>query len=75
MNFDLGHRPKVPRPAGGPAPEATTVTVQGPRRAFAHGDGAWAYEPGAFTLHVGAPVQDEAGAAEVHVRQLAFGGD
>jgi beta-glucosidase len=49
------------------AGQATTVTIEVPARAFAHWDGAWAYEPGMFTLHVGASVQDEAGSSDVHL--------
>ncbi|WFR67106.1 glycoside hydrolase family 3 C-terminal domain-containing protein [Curtobacterium flaccumfaciens] len=48
------------------AGESTEVSIEVPARAFAHWagehrDGAWAYEPGAFTLHVGASVADESG--------------
>lgn len=48
------------------AGESTEVSIEVPARAFAHWDeGAWAYEPGEFTLHVGASVVDEAGRATV----------
>ncbi|WP_249124133.1 glycoside hydrolase family 3 C-terminal domain-containing protein [Saccharopolyspora erythraea] len=47
------------------ASEATEVTIAVPARAFAHWDGGWAYEPGTFTLHVGASVLDIAGSAEL----------
>ncbi|WJY01556.1 glycoside hydrolase family 3 C-terminal domain-containing protein [Curtobacterium sp. 458] len=40
---------------------STEVSIEVPARAFAHWDGAWSYEPGTFTLHVGASVADEAG--------------
>jgi beta-glucosidase len=43
------------------AGESTEVSIEVPARAFAHWDGAWAYEPGTFTLHVGASVSDESG--------------
>ncbi|MFJ7290098.1 beta-glucosidase H [Curtobacterium sp. NPDC098951] len=43
------------------AGESTEVSIEVPARAFAHWDGAWAYEPGAFTLHVGASVAAESG--------------
>ncbi|WP_420366894.1 beta-glucosidase [Curtobacterium sp. L3-7] len=43
------------------AGESTEVSIEVPARAFAHWDGAWAYEPGTFTLHVGASVADAAG--------------
>ncbi|OIH96589.1 glycosyl hydrolase [Curtobacterium sp. MCBA15_001] len=44
---------------------STEVSIEVPARAFAHWDGAWAFEPGVFTLHVGTSVADEAGSAEV----------
>ncbi|GAA3342496.1 glycoside hydrolase family 3 C-terminal domain-containing protein [Curtobacterium pusillum] len=51
--------------------ESTEVSVEVPARAFAHWDGgqdgAWAYEPGTFTLHVGASVTDESGAVTVEL--------
>jgi len=45
---------------------STEVSIEVPARAFAHWvggntDGAWVYEPGTFTLHVGASVTDESG--------------
>ncbi|WP_422872732.1 beta-glucosidase family protein [Curtobacterium sp. RRHDQ66] len=43
------------------AGESTEVSIEVPARAFAHWDDAWAYEPGTFTLHVGASVADAAG--------------
>ncbi|SBN64729.1 beta-glucosidase [Curtobacterium sp. 9128] len=43
------------------AGESTEVSIEVPARAFAHWDGAWAYELGTFTLHVGASVADAAG--------------
>jgi len=43
------------------AGESTEVSIEVPARAFAHWDGAWVYEPGTFTLHVGASVADAAG--------------
>jgi beta-glucosidase len=43
------------------AGESTEVSIEVPARAFAHWDSAWAYEPGAFTLHVGASVAAESG--------------
>ncbi|MCA5923811.1 beta-glucosidase [Curtobacterium oceanosedimentum] len=43
------------------AGESTEVSIEVPARAFAHWDGSWRYEPGTFTLHVGASVADEAG--------------
>ncbi len=50
---------------------STEVSIEVPARAFAHweGDqsGAWAYEPGTFTLHVGASVVDEAGTATLEL--------
>ncbi|EFL27737.1 hypothetical protein SSOG_07451 [Streptomyces himastatinicus ATCC 53653] len=52
------------------APGATeTVNVTVPARAFAHWDeGAWAYEPGEFTLHVGSSVDDLPASVPVHLR-------
>ncbi|MCJ1712982.1 glycoside hydrolase family 3 protein [Curtobacterium sp. VKM Ac-2922] len=47
------------------AGESTEVTVTVPARAFAHWDGAWAHEPGVFTLHVGTSVAAESGTVEV----------
>ncbi|WP_411897139.1 glycoside hydrolase family 3 protein [Curtobacterium sp. 'Ferrero'] len=53
------------------AGESTEVSIEVPARAFAHWDGgqdgAWAYEPGGFTLHVGASVVDEAGAVALEL--------
>ena len=54
------------------AGESTEVSIQVPARAFAHWvgehrDGAWAYESGAFTLHVGASVTAESGTVRVEV--------
>ncbi len=46
---------------------STEVSIEVPARAFAHWDGAWAYEPGAFTLHVGASVVDESGTATLEL--------
>jgi beta-glucosidase len=47
------------------------VSIEVPARAFAHWeggqDGRWAYEPGTFTLHVGASVVDEAGRATLEL--------
>ncbi len=43
------------------AGESTEVSIEVPARAFAHWDGAWVYEPGTFTLHVGASVAAAAG--------------
>ncbi|OII14475.1 glycoside hydrolase family 3 C-terminal domain-containing protein [Curtobacterium sp. MCBA15_008] len=40
------------------AGESTEVSIEVPARAFAHWDGSWQYESGAFTLHVGASVAD-----------------
>ncbi|MGN6407798.1 MAG: beta-glucosidase H [Curtobacterium sp.] len=47
------------------AGQSTEVSIEIPARAFAHWDGAWAYEPGTFTLHVGASVSDESGTVTV----------
>lgn len=47
------------------AGESTEVSIEVPARAFAHWDGAWAYESGAFTLHVGASVMAESGTVRV----------
>ncbi len=50
------------------AGESTEVSIEVPARAFAHWqDGAWRYEPGAFTLHVGASVTDEAETAALEL--------
>ncbi|WP_083420905.1 beta-glucosidase [Curtobacterium sp. MCBA15_009] len=50
------------------AGESTEVSIEVPARAFAHWqDGAWRYEPGAFTLHVGASVTDESGTAALEL--------
>ncbi|MFJ3385925.1 MULTISPECIES: beta-glucosidase [unclassified Curtobacterium] len=49
------------------AGESTEVSIEVPARAFAHWDGAWAYEPGTFTLHVGASVVDAAGTVDVEL--------
>ena len=46
---------------------SATVTIDVPRRHFAHWDGSWQYEPGDFTLHVGASVIDEAGRTVVAI--------
>ncbi|MGN8049140.1 glycoside hydrolase family 3 C-terminal domain-containing protein [Curtobacterium sp. 22159] len=50
---------------------STEVSIEVPARAFAHWvggqDGAWAYERGAFTLHVGASVRDESGAVPLEL--------
>lgn len=43
------------------AGESTEVSIEVPARAFAHWDGSWQYESGAFTLHVGASVADVSG--------------
>ncbi|WP_439689257.1 glycoside hydrolase family 3 protein [Curtobacterium sp. SP.BCp] len=48
---------------------STEVSIEVPARAFAHWDGAWSYEPGAFTLHVGASVIDEAGTTTLELEQ------
>ncbi|MFJ4221746.1 glycoside hydrolase family 3 protein [Curtobacterium luteum] len=48
---------------------STEVSIEVPARAFGHWDGAWAYEPGTFTLHVGASVVDEAGTATLELEQ------
>ncbi|WP_022904998.1 glycoside hydrolase family 3 protein [Curtobacterium sp. B8] len=48
---------------------STEVSIEVPARAFAHWDGAWAYEPGSFTLHVGASVVDVAGTATLELEQ------
>lgn len=48
---------------------STEVSIEVPARAFAHWDGAWSYEPGSFTLHVGASVTDEAGTATLELEQ------
>lgn len=40
---------------------STEVAIEVPARAFGHWDGAWQYEPGTFTLHVGASVADVSG--------------
>jgi beta-glucosidase len=45
------------------------VSIEVPARAFAHWDGAWTYEPGTFTLHVGASVTDEAGTTTLELEQ------
>ncbi|WP_144765973.1 glycoside hydrolase family 3 C-terminal domain-containing protein [Curtobacterium sp. 9128] len=47
------------------AGESTEVAIEVPARAFAHWDGAWAYEPGTFTLHVGSSVTELAEAVDV----------
>lgn len=49
------------------AGESTEVSIEVPARAFAHWDGAWQYESGAFTLHVGASVSDESGTAALEL--------
>ncbi|WP_243834091.1 MULTISPECIES: glycoside hydrolase family 3 C-terminal domain-containing protein [unclassified Curtobacterium] len=49
------------------AGESTEVSIEVPARAFAHWDGAWQYEPGTFTLHVGASVADESGSAALEL--------
>lgn len=46
---------------------STEVSIEVPARAFAHWDGSWQYEPGAFTLHVGASVADDAGTASLEL--------
>jgi beta-glucosidase len=46
---------------------STEVSLEVPARAFAHWDGAWVYEPGTVTLHVGASVTDESGTATLEV--------
>ncbi|WIB79306.1 glycoside hydrolase family 3 C-terminal domain-containing protein [Curtobacterium sp. MCPF17_002] len=43
------------------AGESAEVSIEVPARAFAHWDGAWQYESGTFTLHVGSSVVDLAG--------------
>ncbi|MFS0731714.1 glycoside hydrolase family 3 C-terminal domain-containing protein [Curtobacterium sp. 1P10AnD] len=48
---------------------STEVSIEVSARAFAHWDGAWAYEPGTFTLHVGASVTDEAGTTTLELEQ------
>ncbi|MEU2780015.1 fibronectin type III-like domain-contianing protein, partial [Streptomyces sp. NPDC007162] len=54
------------------APGATeTMKITVPARAFAHWDedeGAWAYEPGEFTLHVGSSVDDLTASMPVRLR-------
>ena len=50
------------------AGESTEVSIEVPARAFAHWDGAWAYEPGVFTLHVGASVAEESGSVPLELR-------
>ncbi|WP_420368779.1 glycoside hydrolase family 3 C-terminal domain-containing protein [Curtobacterium sp. L1-20] len=49
------------------AGESTEVSIEVPARAFAHWDGSWAYEPGTFTLHVGASVADTAGTTSLEL--------
>jgi beta-glucosidase len=49
------------------AGESTEVSIEVPARAFAHWDGSWQYEPGTFTLHVGASVTDVAGTASLEL--------
>ncbi|MBT1679517.1 glycoside hydrolase family 3 protein [Curtobacterium aurantiacum] len=49
------------------AGESTEVSIEVPARAFAHWDGSWQYEPGAFTLHVGASVDDVVGTASLEL--------
>lgn len=46
---------------------STEVSIEVPARAFAHWDGAWSYEPGTFTLHVGASVTDGSGTVDVEL--------
>ncbi|WP_181422650.1 glycoside hydrolase family 3 C-terminal domain-containing protein [Curtobacterium sp. MCLR17_043] len=46
---------------------STEVSIEVPARAFAHWDGSWQYESGAFTLHVGASVTDDAGTASLEL--------
>ncbi|WP_412148482.1 beta-glucosidase H [Curtobacterium flaccumfaciens] len=46
---------------------STEVSIEVPARAFAHWDGSWQYESGAFTLHVGASVSDDAGTASLEL--------
>ncbi|MEV4147709.1 glycoside hydrolase family 3 C-terminal domain-containing protein [Amycolatopsis sp. NPDC049691] len=46
---------------------SASVTIHVPRRAFAHWDGSWRYEPGPFTLHVGSSLVDEAGCVTVTI--------
>lgn len=48
---------------------STEVSIEVSARAFAHWDGAWAYEPGTFTLHVGGSVTDEAGTTTLELEQ------
>ena len=45
----------------------TTVSIPVPRRAFAHWDGAWAYEAGEFALTIGTSAADDAQSAPVVV--------
>jgi len=40
------------------ASESATVSIDIPRRSFAHWDNGWQYEPGEFTLHIGSSVLD-----------------
>ncbi|MBT1545988.1 glycoside hydrolase family 3 protein [Curtobacterium aurantiacum] len=49
------------------AGESTEVSIEVPARAFAHWDGSWRYEPGTFTLHVGASVDDVVGTASLEL--------
>ncbi|MFJ4107772.1 beta-glucosidase family protein [Oerskovia enterophila] len=49
------------------AGSSVSVEIKVPARAFAHWDGAWAYEPGEFKLHAGSSVADIAGTAPVVV--------
>jgi beta-glucosidase len=46
---------------------STEVSIEVPARAFAHWDRSWQYEPGTFTLHVGASVADDAGTASLEL--------
>ncbi|MBF4614697.1 beta-glucosidase H [Curtobacterium sp. VKM Ac-1376] len=47
--------------------ESAEVSIEVPARSFAHWDGSWQYEPGAFTLHVGASVSDVVGTASLEL--------
>ncbi|MDF3312686.1 fibronectin type III-like domain-contianing protein [Rhodococcus sp. T2V] len=49
------------------AGETTQVSIHIPRRAFAHWDGSWSYEPGGFTLHVGSSSVEDVSAIEVEI--------
>ncbi|ROS75637.1 beta-glucosidase [Curtobacterium sp. PhB130] len=49
------------------AGESTEVSIEVPARAFAYWDGAWAYEPGTFALHVGSSVVDAAGTVQIEL--------